>query len=137
MDSTQTGGAPPPDQPCVLCAQPVSLIGEALVRLLTLEDLTVVQAIDGNEAWDAFNRDSGKIAAVFVAHDLPGGGLKLIRRIREGGFEGRIIAHGAVVPDDEIAAYRDLGVESVVVTQSGPDELLGVVEAWCKGGLEG
>ena len=65
-----------------------------------------------------------------------GGGVDLVRRIREAGFEGRIFAHGPVVSDGDVAEYRDLKVESVVVTQSGPDELLGVVEAWCDSGSD-
>lgn len=134
MDSTQPGGELPPDSSCVLCAHPVGLIGDALVRLFTLEGLSVSQAEGSDAAWDAFCRDSGGLSAVVVAHELPGGGgLGLVRRLREAGFGGRIIAHGPEVNDDDIASYRGWNVESVVVTSSGPEELLGVVEAWCTG----
>ncbi len=134
MDSTQTGGDLPPASPRVLCAHPVGLIGDALVRLFTLEGLPVSQAGTGEAAWDAFRRESGDFSAVVMAHELPGGGgLGLVRRLREAGFGGRIIAHGPEVNDADVASYRSWNVESVVVTSNGPEELLGVVEAWCAG----
>lgn len=115
----------------ILCADDNTILGDVLIRLLSLAGHAVQHAADGLDAWDKLSKDIGGFDVVVTDHEMPGlNGLELVERLRQANFRGRIIVHsaGVAVPDAE--KYRALKVDRIIAKGTQAEELLDVVEAF-------
>lgn len=115
----------------ILCVDNNTLVGEALYRLLSVAGHEVERVNDGEEAWDKMSNDIGQYEVVITDHDMPRmNGLALVRWLRQVIYRGRIIVHSPALSPSDLAEYHDLGVDSIIVKASAPEEVLDVVESF-------
>jgi len=113
----------------ILCADDHTLLGDVLVRLFSIAGHFIERVHDGQEAWDAMVKDLAAIDVLITDHQMPRmNGIALVTLLRQSGYRGRIIVHGASLSADETAQYRKLSVDSIVAKSSTPEELLKIVE---------
>lgn len=115
----------------ILCADDHTLVGDALVHVLTTAGYGVERATDGGEAWHKLSSQFGRFDVVIAAHGLRGlGGVQLASRLRDARYPGRIIVHGGALSDRNVSRYLALGVEAVVAERKDARKLLGVMKAF-------
>ncbi len=71
-----------------------------------------------------------KFDVLVTDHKMPHiDGLVLVNRLKEMGFQGRIVVHSSQLTEDEANSYRGLGVECIV--KKGPEtaNLVSLTEA--------
>jgi DNA-binding NarL/FixJ family response regulator len=114
----------------ILCVDDHSLVGDALVKLLTRVG-DVVDRIDHEEAaWTRLSTDLHGFDVVIADHKTPHlSGLALAGRLRDARFSGRIIVYSGDLNEADVENYQRLMVDSIV--NKGPDSerLLAVLQA--------
>ena len=99
----------------ILCATADPVERRALLAALAGPGREIECVRDGRQALVCYARDQA-CDLVLTAHALPGlGGLALVRRLRRAGFDGRVVVLCAAATATVVAAYRALGVESILI----------------------
>ena len=61
---------------------------------------------------------------------MPGlSGLRLVERLRQTGYQGRIVVHSGGLTAKDAASYRAFGVDLIIPKMTPAEELLRAVEA--------
>ena len=122
-----------PHHPTVLIVDDHEDTREMLKLLLSLEQVTVVEAKDGNEAYDFAVKESPDL--IFMDLTLPKvDGLAATRKIRQDKRIGRtpiIFLSGRAEPAGRIAAY-EAGCDGFLVKPIDVDEVLNMVKLWAR-----
>lgn len=115
----------------ILCADDNTILGDVLIRLLSLAGHAVEHAADGLDAWNKLSKDIGGFDVLVTDHEMPGlNGLELVELLRQGNFRGRIIVHSAGLAVADAERYRTLKVDRIIAKGTEAEELLDVVEAF-------
>jgi CheY-like chemotaxis protein len=114
----------------ILCADDHTLVGDAVTKVFVTAGYVVERASDGEEAWARLAPKPSRFDVVITDHRMPRmGGLQLVGRLRDAKYRGRIIVYGAALGDADVALYREMGVEAMVIENADAAQLLGVVKA--------
>jgi two-component system OmpR family response regulator len=115
----------------ILCADDNTVLGDVMTRFFTTAGHTVEHVAGGLEAWDRLSGDIGHFDVLVTDNEMPGlNGLELVELLRQTDYRGRIIVHSGSLSPKAVAAYRALGVDSIVAKTTLAAELLGIVESF-------
>ena len=111
----------------------------ALVQLLALvlggPNCKVATASNGEKALAKIAAAKKPFDLVITDHLMPRiSGLELVRRLRERKFGGKVVVLSAHLGPDNINAYRQLGVDSMINKPFDVDELRRTVDLLAQGG---
>ena len=102
-------------------------IAEAIAYLLEAPNRTIAVAKDGKEALESAARE--KFDIIITDHRMPrGGGLELVRQLRQREYQGKIVLISAYLSPEHIGAYEELGVDEIVGKPFESKELREVIE---------
>ncbi len=114
----------------VLCADDNLSLVKVMVEFLTNAGYAVESAGDGLEAWAKVGEDIGYFDIIVTDHRMPElSGLELVELLRQARYPGVIVVHASDLSDDEQAAYRELGIGTIVGKSSGVAALLAAMRA--------
>ena len=115
----------------ILCADDNTVLGEAMIRFFTTAGHAVEHVANGLEAWDRLSGDPSHFDVLVTDNEMAGlNGLELVELLRQTDYRGRIIVHSGCLSPKAVAAYRGLGVDSIVAKTTLAAELLGIVESF-------
>lgn len=113
----------PPPLVRIICASADPRRRLALLGTLALPGRVVECVQDARQAVLCFEQH-GSCDLVLTAHTLPDlDGVELVRRLRRAGFEGRVVVLCAAISAATAAAYRALGVGTILVEPVPPSVL--------------
>ena len=114
----------------VLCADDNLSLVKVMVEFLTNAGYAVESAGDGLEAWAKVGEDIEYFDIIVTDHRMPElSGLELVELLRQARYPGVIVVHASDLSDDEQAAYRELGIGTIVGKSSGVAALLAAMRA--------
>ena len=97
----------------VLGVDDESVIGESIAFALEGPHRKIVIAKDGQEALALAAKE--KFDVVITDHRMPrGGGLELVRKLRERHYLGKIVVLSGHLSPENIGTYEELAVDEVV-----------------------
>lgn len=104
----------------ILCATADPAQRRALLGALAAPGREIECVRDGRQALACFAKNPD-CDVVVTAHKLPAlGGIALVRRLRHAGFDGRVVVLCAAATATTVAAYRALGVETILIEPAPP-----------------
>jgi CheY-like chemotaxis protein len=111
----------------ILSAEDQRLYAEMVSTLFEGAGHTVVTAEDGQEALDL--AAMAKFDMLVTDHKMPRvDGLVLVTRLKETGFTGKMIVHSSRLSEQEVASYRRLGVDLIVMKGPDTEKLVGLTK---------
>lgn len=111
----------------ILSAEDQRLYAEMVSTLFEDAGHTVVTAEDGQVALDL--AAMVKFDLLVTDHKMPRvDGLVLVTRLKESGFTGKMIVHSSRLSEQEVASYRRLGVDLIVMKGPDTEDLLGLTK---------
>lgn len=113
----------------VLCAEDDAQLAELLKRALERAGHFVQCAADGQDALERLTSDLNFFDVLITDHRMPRlSGLKLVERVRQTDFSGKIIVHSSHLPEFDATGYRAFAVDHIFTKPTQFMELLEVVE---------
>jgi len=111
---TNEGGGSMIETQILICDDEAA-VREVISVVLGMVGYHVETAADGTEALQKIFRDADRYKLVLTDHKMPGiDGLELVKQLRNGGFEGKIIVLSGRIDEEDIAAYTGLGVDGIM-----------------------
>ena len=97
----------------ILAVDDEPVIGESIAYVLEAPHRKVVTAQNGQDALKAAAND--KFDIIITDHRMPkSGGLELVRKLRQRGYEGRIVVLSAHLTPEHIGDYEELDIDEVL-----------------------
>lgn len=113
----------------ILIAEDNSLVAETFAAVLGTAGHEVLVAQDGEEAWEFFSRRSTRFDALLADYNMPRvSGGELLRRVKQGGFQGRVIIVSGYLTSEKVDELIRHGADGVLRKPFSPSELFGVLE---------
>jgi CheY-like chemotaxis protein len=98
----------------ILCADNDPLTQTSLKTGLERYGFNVILASDGTTALAEFRAHGNDLDAVVAENELnPGGGLELVRALRENGFQGRIFVMFKNLEPEGLNDYQDFAISGL------------------------
>jgi CheY-like chemotaxis protein len=114
----------------VLCVDDDEPIVLLLQRVLENAGHHAECARDGRAAFARVVADLDFFDLIVTDHDMPGfRGLRLVEKLREVKFPGRIIVHSSALRKEDLDAYRAFAVDRILAKPVQLDEFLEAVHA--------
>ena len=111
----------------ILAVDDEEAIAESIAYLLEAPHRTIAVAKDGKEALAAAERE--KFDIVITDHRMPrGGGLELVRQLRQRKYKGKIVLISAYLSPEHIGAYEEMDVDEIVGKPFESKDLREVIE---------
>ncbi len=113
----------------ILCAEDNSQV--ALLLRYTLESAghKVECAKDGQQALELMEPDVNAFQLLVTDHEMPRmSGLRLVARLREIAFSGKIVVHSSPLCDRDAQAYRGFGIDHILSKPADPGRILALVQ---------
>jgi CheY-like chemotaxis protein len=99
----------------VLCVDDDEPIVLLLKRVLENAGHHAECARDGRAAFERVAADLDFFDLIVTDHDMPGvRGLRLVEKLREVKFPGRIIVHSSALRKEDLCAYRAFAVDHIL-----------------------
>lgn len=112
----------------ILCVEDHEPTAAMLQLVLTSAGCEVVGCSDGGEAWEQFQAAPNRFDVVFTDHQMPRmDGLALVRRVREQGYQGRVVVHTGNLAKPERAQYLELKVDRIIEKPAPVAEIIASV----------
>ena len=112
----------------VLCVDDDEPIALLLQRVLKNAGHHAECAGDGRAAFERVVADLDFFDLVVTDHDMPGlRGLRLVEKLREVKFPGRIIVHSSALRKEDLHAYQAFAVDRILAKPVQLDEFLEAV----------
>jgi CheY-like chemotaxis protein len=97
----------------ILAVDDEEAIAESIALLLEAPHRKVAVAKDGKEALALASRE--KFDVIITDHRMPrGGGLELVRQLRQRKYAGKIVLISAHLSPENIGAYEEMDVDEVL-----------------------
>lgn len=113
----------------VLCAEDDVHLAELLKRALERAGHLVECAADGQHALERLTAELKFFDVLITDHRMPRlSGLKLVERIRQTDFSGKIIVHSSHLPEFDATAYLAFAVDHIFTKPTQFMELLEAVQ---------
>jgi DNA-binding response OmpR family regulator len=110
----------------ILAVDDEPAIGESIAYALDAPHRKIVVAKDGHEALAKAAKE--KFDVVIADHRMPrSGGLELVRKLRQGNYNGRIVILSGHLSPDNIGIYEELAVDEIVAKPFDFDELRDII----------
>jgi YesN/AraC family two-component response regulator len=111
----------------ILAVDDEEAIAESIAYLLEAPHRTIAVAKDGKEALALAAKE--KFEIVITDHRMPrGGGLELVRQLRQRKYKGKIVLISAYLSPEHIGAYEEMDVDEIVGKPFESKELREVIE---------
>ena len=112
----------------VLCVDDDEPIALLLQRVLENAGHHAECAGDGRAAYERVVADLEFFDLIVTDHDMPGfRGLRLVAKLREIKFPGRIIVHSSALHEEDLHAYRAFAVDRILAKPVQLNEFLEAV----------
>jgi len=123
-----TGVSPPHKSLRVLCAEDDPNVALILKYALETAGHQVECFNDGETAFARVISDMRSFDLVITDHQMPSlSGLRLVEKLREAKYPGRIIVHSSNLRETAASAYRALGVDHILRKPAQLTELMDAV----------
>lgn len=110
----------------ILAVDDEPAISESIAYALDAPHRKIVVAKDGHEALAKVAKE--KFDVVIADHRMPrSGGLELVRKLRQGNYNGRIVILSGHLSPDNIGIYEELAVDEIVAKPFDFDELRDII----------
>ena len=110
----------------ILAVDDEPAINESVSYALDAPHRKIVAAKDGHDALAKVANE--KFDVVITDHRMPrSGGLELVRKLRQGNYDGRIVVLSAHLSPENIGTYEELAVDEIVAKPFDFEELRDVV----------
>ena len=97
----------------ILAVDDEPVIGESIAYVLEAPHRKVLTAQNGQDALKAAANE--KFDIIITDHRMPkSGGLELFRKLRQRGYEGRIVVLSAHLTPEHIGDYEELDIDEVL-----------------------
>jgi YesN/AraC family two-component response regulator len=111
----------------ILAVDDEEAIAESIAYLLEAPHRTIAVAKNGKEALASAARE--KFDIIITDHRMPrGGGLELVRQLRERKYKGKLVLISAYLSPEHIGAYEEMEVDEIVGKPFESKELREVIE---------
>lgn len=118
----------------ILAVEDEKAVAQILAVILGGPMAKVSRAGDGWEALIKVGATARPFDVIITDHRMPRmGGLELVRRLRAGNFEGKILVLSAHLSDEDIRAYEELGVDMMMSKPFDFEEIQDAVAILTKG----
>ena len=99
----------------VLAVEDDAAVAYAIVSVLRGANCHVTPAGSVDEAFVAIASHPRAFDVIITDNNMPGGsGRDLVRRLRDSGYQGKVVVLSACVSPEEETEYRELGVSELV-----------------------
>jgi DNA-binding response OmpR family regulator len=110
----------------ILAVDDEPAIGECITYALEAPHRKIVVAKDGEDALAKAAKE--KFDVVITDHRMPrSGGLELVRKLRQRGYDGRIVVLSAHLSPENIGTYEELAVDEIVSKPFDFEELRDII----------
>jgi DNA-binding response OmpR family regulator len=114
----------------ILCAENDPLTQVSLKAGLEQYGFNVILASNGITALAEFEAHKNDFDAVVAENELnPGGGLELVRALRENGFQGRVVVMFEDIGVEDLNDYQDFAISGFFHKPFEPSLLAGMLLA--------
>jgi len=113
----------------VLSAEDHKLYAEMVTAIYEKSGHVVDAAADGQEALERIEAAPGSYDLLVTDHQMPRlNGLALVGRLRARGFAGRIIVHSSKLTENDVARYREYGVDRIAMKGQDTGDLAEIAQ---------
>lgn len=111
----------------ILTVDDEPFIGESIAHVLAAPHRKIVVAKDGQAALAMAAKE--KFDVIITDHRMPkSGGLELVRKLRESGYEGKIVVLSAYLSPEHIGSYEELAVDRIAAKPFDSKELRKLID---------
>jgi DNA-binding response OmpR family regulator len=110
----------------ILAVDDEPAINESVSYALDAPHRKIIVAKDGHDALAKAANE--KFDVVITDHRMPrSGGLELVRKLRQGNYDGRIVVLSAHLSPENIGTYEELAVDEIVAKPFDFEELRDII----------